>query len=165
MRPGHFTGVLTVVAKLFHLADPDLVCFGQKDVQQAVLIRRMVRDLDWNLEIQVIPTIREPDGLALSSRNVYLDQASRAKALSLSQALRRAHQLWSGGERNAATIQRAMEEVFGVYPDIRVDYIALADPDTMQPVESVDDSTIVAVAARVGSTRLIDNIVLGQGIR
>ena len=165
MRPGHFTGVLTVVAKLFHLVEPDLAVFGQKDIQQAVLIRRMVRDLDWNLEIVLVPTVREPDGLALSSRNVYLDEAGRTKARTLSAALRRAHQLFSAGERHAATLHREMEAVFAVHPDISVEYIAIADPDHMQPVAAVDGSTIIALAARIGTTRLIDNIVLGQGIR
>ena len=165
MRPGHFTGVLTVVAKLFHLVEPDVALFGQKDVQQTVLIRRMVQDLDWNLELVIVPTVRDPDGLALSSRNVYLDAAGRSSALALSSALRRAHQLFAAGERRAATLQREMEEVFRLHPGIAVEYIAIVDPDHMQPVSTVDGSTLVALAARVGTTRLIDNIVLGQGLR
>jgi pantoate--beta-alanine ligase len=165
MRPGHFTGVLTVVAKLFHLVEPDVAVFGQKDVQQAVLIRRMVTDLDWNLELVIVPTVREPDGLALSSRNVYLDSAGRSSALALSAALRRAHELFTAGERRAARLHEEMEQVFRVHPGISVEYIAIVDPDHMQPVSAVDGSTIVALAARVRSTRLIDNIVLGQGLR
>jgi pantoate--beta-alanine ligase len=164
MRPGHFTGVLTVVAKLFHLVEPDVAVFGQKDVQQAVLIRRMVKDLDWNLEMVVAPTVREPDGLALSSRNIYLDSPSREKARMLSRSLQRAHELWTTGERRASVITEAMREVFRVHPDIAVEYIAVADPETMRPADQVEASTIVAVAARVGSTRLIDNIVLGKGV-
>jgi pantoate--beta-alanine ligase len=164
-RPGHFAGVLTVVAKLFHLVDPDLVVFGQKDIQQAVVVRRMVRDLDFALELVVVPTVREPDGLALSSRNVYLDPESRVKALSLSRALARAHELFRAGERKAAVLDLAMQDVLRVHPDVAVDYIAIADPEQMRPVEQVDASTIVALAARVGSTRLIDNIALGQGLR
>lgn len=164
-RPGHFTGVLTVVAKLFNLVMPDVAVFGQKDIQQAVLIRRMVRDLDWPIEIVLLPTVREPDGLALSSRNSYLDPDARRQALALSRALRRAAELWTSGTRRAADIQRAMEEVFQVYPNVDVEYIAIVDPETMQSVETVAATTVIAVAARVGLTRLIDNIVLGQGIR
>jgi pantoate--beta-alanine ligase len=165
VRPGHFAGVLTVVAKLFHLVEPDLAVFGQKDIQQAVLIRRMVRDLNWALDLVVVPTVREPDGLALSSRNVYLDAEARVKALSLSQALGRAHELFRSGERKAAALERGMQQVLRVHPDVAVDYIAIADSEQMRPVELVDASTIVALAARVGSTRLIDNIALGQGLR
>ena len=165
MRPGHFTGVLTVVAKLFHLVEPDVAVFGQKDVQQAVLIRRMVKDLDWHLELVIVPTVRERDGLALSSRNVYLDAAGRSSALALSAALRRAHQMFAAGERKAATLLTEMEQVFRLHPGITVEYIAIVDPDHMQSVTLVDGSTIVALAARVGSTRLIDNIALGQGLR
>ncbi len=164
-RPGHFTGVLTVVAKLFNLVMPDVAGFGQKDMQQAVLIRRMVRDLDWPIEIVIMPTVREPDGLALSSRNTYLDQAARTKALALSQSLARAAEVYAAGTESASQIRAAMEAVFRVYPDIAVEYIALVHPETMQPVEIVDRATVVAVAARVGATRLIDNIVLGQGVR
>lgn len=164
-RPGHFTGVLTVVAKLFNLVMPDVAVFGQKDIQQAVLIRRMVRDLDWPIEIVLLPTVREPDGLALSSRNSYLDPDARRQALALSRALRRAAELWTSGTRRAADIRRAMEEVFQVYPNVDVEYIAIVDPETMQSVETVAATTVIAVAARVGLTRLIDNIVLGQGIR
>jgi pantoate--beta-alanine ligase len=165
MRPGHFTGVLTVVAKLFHLVEPGLAVFGQKDVQQAVLIRRMVEDLDWNIEIVLVRTVREPDGLALSSRNVYLDPEERTKALALSASLQRAHELFRAGERQAAVLQRGMEDLLRVHPDITVEYIAIADPHHMKSVAVVEASTIVALAARVGSTRLIDNIMLGEGIR
>jgi len=165
VRPGHFTGVLTVVAKLLNLVDPDVACFGQKDIQQAVLIRRMVQDLDWPIEIAIVPTIREPDGLALSSRNVYLDSAGRIQALSLSRSLRRASELWQGGEVRADVLRAAMDEVFRVYPHVTVDYIAIVDPLMMRPVNLVDATTVIATAARVGSTRLIDNIILGQGVR
>lgn len=165
MRPGHFTGVLTVVAKLFNLVEPDLAVFGQKDIQQAVLVRQMVADLDWNLELVIVPTVRESDGLALSSRNVYLDPEGRARARTLSASLRRAHELFGQGERQASVLQRGMEEVLKVHPDISVEYIAIVDPRHMKPVVLADDTTIVALAARIGTTRLIDNIVLGQGIR
>ncbi|HET8650411.1 MAG TPA: pantoate--beta-alanine ligase [Gemmatimonadales bacterium] len=163
-RPGHFVGVLTVVAKLFHLVQPDVAAFGQKDVQQITLIRRMVRDLDWPIELVVAPTVREPDCLAMSSRNQYLDPAERQQALGLSAALRAAHQAWSAGERSAAAIERAMRERLEVFPGLVADYIAITDPDHLRPVDTVDAATVVALAGRVGDTRLIDNIILGDGL-
>jgi pantoate--beta-alanine ligase len=163
-RPGHFAGVLTVVAKLFHLVEPDVACFGRKDVQQAVLIRRMVRDLDWPLELAVVPTVREPDGLALSSRNAYLDPAQRRSAAALSGALREAHAAWRSGERSAPAIEARMRRFLESYPEVSVEYIALAEPDGLAPVAEVQATSIVALAARIGSTRLIDNIVLGEGV-
>jgi len=163
-RPGHFTGVLTVVAKLFHLAEPDVACFGRKDVQQAMLIRRMVRDLDWPIELVVVPTVREPDGLALSSRNAYLSPAERKEALALSAALRAAHEAWRAGERDATGIEARMRRVLEMSPGVRLEYISLAEPEALAPVETVDGGTVVALAARVGSTRLIDNIILEEGL-
>jgi pantoate--beta-alanine ligase len=163
-RPGHFAGVLTVVAKLFHLVEPDLACFGRKDVQQLTLVRRMVRDLDWPIEIVTVPTVREPDGLALSSRNAYLSPADRRRALVLSRALRAAHEAWRGGETRAAKIEETMQKQLRVQPEIVVEYIAVAEPEALAPVDTVDADTVVALAARVGGTRLIDNIVLGQGL-
>ncbi|MGE0354029.1 MAG: pantoate--beta-alanine ligase [Gemmatimonadales bacterium] len=164
-RPGHFTGVLTVVAKLFHLVTPDVACFGQKDIQQVAVVKRMVRDLDWELEIVVVPTVREADGLALSSRNAYLSPEDRRAALALSQALGAAHVAWEGGARQAGQLRTRMEEVFRVLPHVAVEYIAMVEAETMRPVEAVDACTVVAVAARVGQTRLIDNVILGQGVR
>jgi pantoate--beta-alanine ligase len=163
-RPGHFAGVLTVVAKLFHLAEPDVACFGRKDVQQAVLIRQMVRDLDWPLELAVVPTVREPDGLALSSRNAYLDPEQRKRAVALSGALQEAHVAWRGGERSATAIEERARRYLDTYPDIQVEYLAVAEPEALEPVQEVQATTVVAVAARVGLTRLIDNIVLGEGV-
>ena len=163
-RPGHFAGVLTVVAKLFHLVEPDVACFGRKDIQQAVLIRQMVRDLDWPLEVVVVPTVREPDGLALSSRNRYLSPEQRRDALALSRALSAAHTAWLGGERRAARIEGLVREVLARSPAVRPEYIAVTEPMALAPVETVDDGTVVALAARVGSTRLIDNIILGEGL-
>lgn len=163
-RPGHFTGVLTVVAKLFHLTEPDVACFGRKDVQQAVLIRQMVRELDWPLELSVVPTVREPDGLALSSRNAYLDPEQRRRATALSGALREAHAAWRGGERSAAAIEARMRRFLEGYPDVSVEYIAVAEPESLAPVTEVRETTVVAMAARLGRTRLIDNIVLGEGV-
>jgi pantoate--beta-alanine ligase len=163
-RPGHFAGVLTVVAKLFHLVEPDLACFGRKDVQQAILVRQMVRDLDWPIEIVIVPTVREPDGLALSSRNAYLSPEDRRTALALSTALREAHAAWREGERRSEPIEARMRRALAAFPEAKVEYIAIADPSTLSPVALVEPETVVAIAARVGNTRLIDNIKLGEGI-
>ena len=164
-RPGHFEGVLTVVAKLFHLVEPDLACFGRKDIQQATLIGQMVRDLDWNIEVVVVPIVREPDGLALSSRNVYLSPTEREQALGLSRALAAAHAAWLAGERQASVVTQGMRSCLEVFGGLETEYIGIVEPDGFQPVEMVDDRTIVAIAGRVGRTRLIDNIVLSQGVR
>jgi pantoate--beta-alanine ligase len=163
-RPGHFTGVLTVVAKLFHLIEPDVACFGRKDLQQLTLVRRMVRDLNWPIEIVGVPTVRESDGLALSSRNAYLDAPDRQRALVLSEALQAAHQAYCGGERRAQVLEQRMRERLSREPEVKVEYIAITEPDQLQPVSAVDARTMVAVAARVGGTRLIDNISLAQGL-
>ena len=162
-RPGHFTGVLTIVAKLFHLTQPDVTCFGQKDIQQLALIRRMVRDLDWPLEIAMVKTVRESDGLAMSSRNAYLAAPDRARAVVLSRALRAAHDAWRAGESRADALETRMRQVLGEEPDVAVEYIAVVDSEALAPVKTADGTTIVALAARIGSTRLIDNIVLAQG--
>jgi pantoate--beta-alanine ligase len=163
-RPGHFTGVLTVVAKLFHLVEPDLACFGRKDIQQLTLIKHMVRDLDWPIEIVEVPTVREPDGLAMSSRNAYLSPGQRTQAVGLSRALNEAHRAWCEGEREASAIEAGVRRQLGDYPEVTVEYIAVVEPDTLAPISKVDSRTVVAVAARVGSTRLIDNIKLAQGL-
>ena len=163
-RPGHFAGVLTVVAKLFHLVEPDVACFGRKDIQQATLVRQMVRDLDWRLEIVVVPTVREPDGLALSSRNAYLDADHRKRAVVLSAALRAAHQAFQSGERSAAVLLDTVRRVLSTEPTVEVEYVAIVEPATLGPVETVAADTVVALAARLGRTRLIDNIILGQGL-
>jgi pantoate--beta-alanine ligase len=163
-RPGHFGGVLTVVAKLFHLAEPDVACFGRKDVQQTVLVRQMVRDLDWPLELAIVPTVRESDGLALSSRNAYLNPEQRRRATALSGALQEAHVAWRGGERSAKAIEARMRRFLETFPDLQVEYIAVAEPDALVPVTEVQATSVVALAARVGLTRLIDNIVLGEGV-
>ena len=164
-RPGHFAGVLTVVAKLFHLAEPDVAYFGRKDIQQATLVRQMVRDLDWPIEIVVVPTVREPDGLALSSRNAYLSPEERGRALVLSGALGGAHEAFSRGERRAAELLEIMRARLAIEPGVTVEYLAVVEPRRLEPVDVVDPETVVAVAARVGRTRLIDNIVLGEGLR
>jgi pantoate--beta-alanine ligase len=163
-RPGHFTGVLTVVAKLFHLVEPDLACFGRKDVQQLTLVKQMVRDLDWPVEIVSVPTVREPDGLALSSRNAYLAPEERGSAAVLSRALETAHLAWQAGETRAAAIEDRMWHELRREPGVAVEYIAIVEPETLAPVAIADSQTVVAVAARVGGTRLIDNIDLGKGL-
>ncbi|HEU4524596.1 MAG TPA: pantoate--beta-alanine ligase [Gemmatimonadales bacterium] len=163
-RPGHFAGVLTVVAKLFHIVEPDVACFGRKDVQQSVLIRQMVRELDWPIELVVVPTVREKDGLALSSRNAYLDAEQRQRAVALSGALREAHLAWRGGERSAALLEARIRRFLGTVPDIQVEYVAVAEPEALAPVTEARGDTVVAIAARIGATRLIDNIVLDEGV-
>lgn len=163
-RPGHFEGVLTVVGKLLHLVTPDVAVFGQKDIQQATLVRQMVRDLDWNVEIVVAPTVREPDGLAMSSRNMYLTTEGRRHALGLNRALIEAHAAWRDGERDPAVIESRMRRRLEDFEGLQTEYIGVLDPDGFQPVERVDDQTIVAVAGRIGQTRLLDNIVLSRGL-
>ncbi len=162
IRPGHFSGVLTVVAKLFHLVEPDAAVFGRKDFQQATLVRLMVRELDFPIEIDVAPTVRELDGLALSSRNTYLSPDERRSALALSRALRAVEQAWRGGQAEAAAVQKKGMETLAA-PGVQPEYLALVD-EALAPVERVTAKTIVLVAARVGSTRLIDNVVLGEGL-
>jgi pantoate--beta-alanine ligase len=162
-RPGHFTGVLTVVAKLFHLVEPDVACFGQKDIQQVVLVRRMVRDLDWPIELAVVPTVREPDGLALSSRNAYLGPEERKQALALSAGLRAAERAWRAGERSPAALEARVHATLASAPGLSPEYIAVVDPERLRPVAAAERGTIIAVAARVGPTRLIDNVILGEG--
>jgi pantoate--beta-alanine ligase len=158
-RPGHFSGVLTIVAKLFHLVEPDLAVFGQKDIQQFTLIRRMVQDLDWPIEITMVRTV----GLALSSRNAYLSTADRERARVLSRALQAAHRAWRAGETGPSALDGVIRQVLAEEPTVAVEYIAVVDPDRLAPVEKADGRTIIATAARVGGTRLIDNIILGQG--
>ena len=163
-RPGHFAGVLTVVAKLFHLVEPDVALFGRKDIQQAVLVRQMVRDLDWPVEVVVVPTVREPDGLALSSRNAYLAPAERRQAVGLSAALGAAHDAFVAGERQAAALDALVRRRIDAEPALALEYLAIVEPRTLTPVATVDATTVVALAARLGRTRLIDNIILGEGL-
>ncbi|HJU65538.1 MAG TPA: pantoate--beta-alanine ligase [Gemmatimonadaceae bacterium] len=160
VRPGHFAGVLTVVAKLFNIVQPDVTVFGQKDIQQATLVRALVRELDFPLEVVIAPTVREPDGLAMSSRNSYLSPADRAHALILSRALRAIESAFSGGESDSAALSRNGQDVLAEVPAVRVDYLAIVDRERMEPVERAEPGTVVAIAARVGQTRLIDNVIL-----
>jgi pantoate--beta-alanine ligase len=159
-RPGHFEGVLTVVAKLFNIVQPHLAVFGQKDIQQATLVRAMVQDLDIPIDLVVAATVREPDGLAMSSRNSYLDQASRTRALGLSGALRAVQRAYEFGERSAVTLEAVARAHLSECGVDDVDYVAVADPKTLEPLTQAGAGTIVALAARVGRTRLIDNVIL-----
>jgi pantoate--beta-alanine ligase len=159
-RPGHFRGVTTVVSKLFHIVEPDLAFFGQKDAAQAAIIRRMVRDLNLPVEIVVCPIVREPDGLAMSSRNAYLNPQERKSALVLSQALNHVESLFDGGERNSRKLIAAGKQVFAEAPAVRLDYLEIVDPDSLDAVDQITRPTLAAVAAFVGLTRLIDNLVL-----
>jgi pantoate--beta-alanine ligase len=159
-RPGHFRGVATIVLKLVNMVGPDVAFFGQKDYQQALVIRRMVDDLNVPVAIRVCPTVREPDGLAMSSRNAYLDAGQRQRALVLWQSLSLAAELVERGERSAAAIAEKMRAVILSADDARIDYVALADPDTLEPVDEIRGPTLAALAVRVGATRLIDNHLL-----
>ena len=163
VRPGHFSGVLTVVAKLFNIVAPDVAVFGRKDFQQATLIRRMVRELNFPIEIVVAPTVREADGLALSSRNTYLDAASRRSGLALVESLRAAANAFAGGERSGARLTATGRDSLARHPEVKVDYFAVVDPEAMKSVETAGADSVAIVAARVGPTRLIDNMILGEG--
>jgi pantoate--beta-alanine ligase len=162
-RPGHFTGVLTVVAKLFHLVEPDVACFGQKDIQQFTLIRRMVRDLDWNIRLERVPIAREPDGLAMSSRNVYLSPEDRREATGIHAALRATERAWAAGERHTGRLAAVAQGELELHRRLSAEYIAIMDPEELLPVAEAVPGTIVAIAARIGGTRLIDNVILGEG--
>ena len=159
-RPGHFRGVTTVVAKLFHVVEPSSAFFGQKDAAQVAIIRRMVKDLDMPVEIVVCPIVREPDGLALSSRNAYLTLEQRREALVLHRSLDRVKKLAEQGEKSSSVLIKAGQEEISAETGVRLDYFALVDPDNLEPVDDVSGGGLVAVAAYVGSTRLIDNILI-----
>lgn len=158
-RPGHFRGVTTVVAKLFNIVEPDLAFFGQKDAAQAAVIRKMVRDLNFDVAIVVCPIVREPDGLAMSSRNAYLSLEERKQATVLSRSLERVQTLAAQGECDAARLAAAGKQVMGKEPAVRLDYFEVVSADTLDPVADISHGALVAVAAYVGSTRLIDNVV------
>jgi len=159
-RPGHFRGVTTVVSKLFHIVEPDLAFFGQKDAAQVAIIRRMVRDLNLPVEIVVCPIVREADGLALSSRNAYLSPEQRKQALVLHRTLMRVQEMVDAGERKAEVLVAAGREEFRGEPAVRLDYLEVVNPATLDPVDDVASGALVAVAAYVGTTRLIDNVLV-----
>lgn len=160
MRPGHFRGVTTVVAKLFNAFQADKAYFGQKDAQQAAVIRQMVRDLNFPVEIVVCPIVREPDGLAMSSRNVYLDPEQRKAATVLYRSLRTAKEAYENGERNAEQLRQVMKDVLASEPLAQTQYVSCADYDTLEELDTVMGKTLLSMAVFLGKTRLIDNFVL-----
>ena len=159
-RPGHFRGMSTVVAKLFHILEPDVAFFGQKDAAQVAIVRRMVRDLNFAVEIVACPIVREADGLAMSSRNAYLDGQQRKQALVLHRSLMRVRKLWESGEGSAGKLIAAGREEVAGEESVRLDYFEIVDPDSLDPLRKVGSGALVGVAAFVGTTRLIDNILL-----
>ncbi len=161
MRPGHFKGVTTIVAKLFNGVQPHKAYFGQKDAQQVAVIRQMVRDLNFPLEIVVCPIMREPDGLAMSSRNIYLDPEQRKAATVLFRSLSAAKEAYEGGERNAENIRGKMKEVLASEPLAEVQYVSCADYDTLEELDVIKGKALLSMAVFMGKTRLIDNFVLG----
>jgi pantoate--beta-alanine ligase len=164
-RPGHFAGVLTVVSKLFHIVHPNLAFFGRKDLQQVTLVRAMVEDLNFPLQIVTVPTVRADDGLALSSRNAYLSPLERSQALVIPAALEAMVRAWSDeGVDDAEVLEAIGRRVVGREPSVAVEYLGLADPTTLEPVSRVQRGTVVMVAARVGRTRLIDNMIFETSV-
>ncbi|MEW5878642.1 MAG: pantoate--beta-alanine ligase [Acidobacteriota bacterium] len=159
-RPGHFSGVALVVAKLFNIVQPEVALFGAKDFQQAVIIRRLVEDLNFPVRIEVVPTVREADGLAMSSRNTYLGEGERQEALALWHALTAAKAAVEGGERRGPQLEKLMLATLKQHPGVRPQYVAAVDPETLAPVEHIKSRVLLAVAALVGSTRLIDNLLV-----
>jgi len=167
-RPGHFKGVCTIVLKLFNIIDPDVAFFGQKDAQQAVILRKMVEDLDLDVIIKVLPIIRDEDGLALSSRNEYLNSREREAALTLHRSLQEAKKMIEAGERRAGNIIKRIEEMMRQEPLARIDYIEIVDLDELKPVERIEDETLLALAVFVDKTRIIDNMMVEineEGVR
>jgi pantoate--beta-alanine ligase len=162
-RPGHFRGVSTVVAKLFHIVEPDAAYFGQKDAAQVAIIRTMVRELNFPVAIVACPIVREADGLAMSSRNAYLDAKERKQALVLHRSLLEVKRLWEDGERDAAKLVAAGRKIIASEKSVRVDYFEMVDAESLDPVVDTANGGLVAVAAFVGATRLIDNVVLAEG--
>lgn len=160
-RPGHFRGVTTVVAKLFHIIEPDVAFFGQKDAAQLAVLRRMVRNLNFPVEIVSCRIVREADGLAMSSRNAYLNPDERRRALALHRSLQEVEKAFCQGERDAQKLVQLGRMVIAQEPEVRLDYLEIVDPMSLDPVERIEKKTLVAVAAYVGSTRLIDNVLLG----
>jgi pantoate--beta-alanine ligase len=159
-RPGHFRGVCTVVLKLLEIADPDETFFGQKDAQQVLIIKKMVRDLNLDVEIGVLPIVRDRDGLALSSRNIYLDKRQRKAALCLIKSLREAQHLLDSGERDAAVILRKMKQVIGAEPLAKIDYVEIVDLEKLEPLDKIEREALIALAVFIGKVRLIDNMIV-----
>jgi pantoate--beta-alanine ligase len=161
-RPGHFRGVATVVLKLFGIFQPDRAYFGAKDAQQLAVIKKMVRDLDLPVDVRACPTVREADGLAMSSRNVYLTPEERRAAPVLYRALEAGRDRWAAGERDAETLRQTIRSVLAEEPQVRVEYVSVADPETCQERESVEGRALLSLAASIGKARLIDNLTVGD---
>lgn len=161
-RPGHFRGVATVVAKLFNIVEPTRAYFGQKDAQQVVVIKKMVADLNMNLEVVVVPTQREPDGLAMSSRNVYLNPEERQAAVVLWRSMNLGRDLWQKGERDAEKLRREMATLINKEPLARIDYVSVADPLTLNELSRITGPALISMAVYIGKTRLIDNMMLSD---
>jgi pantoate--beta-alanine ligase len=159
-RRGHFRGVTTIVSKLFHIIEPDTTFFGQKDTAQVAIIRRMIRDLNMPVSIEVCPIVRESDGLALSSRNAYLDPQQRKSALVLHRSLEEAQKLFESGEHDSEKLMAAGKQKFANQKSARLDYFEVVDPDSLEPVMTISNRALIAVAAFIGNTRLIDNIIV-----
>jgi pantoate--beta-alanine ligase len=159
-RPGHFRGVMTIVTKLFNMVKPDTAYFGQKDYQQALIIRRTAVDLNLNVDVRLLPTVREEDGVAMSSRNAYLGPKQRKDAVCLRQALKRAEDLVAGGESSAVKVAAEMKRVVQKVKGARVEYVALVNSETLEPVKEIKGKTLVALAVRLGKARLIDNVIV-----
>jgi len=161
-REGHFVGVATVVAKLFNIVRPHVAIFGEKDYQQLKIIERMARDLNMGVDVVGFPIVREPDGLAMSSRNVYLSADERASALLIQKAIKRVEEAFRGGERKAATLSEEARSVLGSHEGVAVEYVALCDAETLDDLQEIDKRALMAVAVRIGKTRLIDNTTLTE---
>ncbi|HEY8540758.1 MAG TPA: pantoate--beta-alanine ligase, partial [Pseudothermotoga sp.] len=161
-RPGHFRGVCTVVTKLFNIVKPHRAYFGQKDAQQFRIIRRMVRDLNMDVEVIECPIVREPDGLAMSSRNVYLSTQEREQAVALNKSLKMAESLYRSGEKSASRIIEKILDYLSSFDKLKVDYVEIVDEESLEPVSQINKKVIVALAVWVGKARLIDNIILGE---
>jgi len=159
-RPGHFRGVATVVTKLFNIAMPDIAYFGQKDAQQAIVIKKMAEDLNMRVRINVLPIVREKDGLAMSSRNIYLSKEGRIQAQSIYRSLKLAKELSNGGEKDSRKIINKMKEVISKQPGVKIDYVKVVDARDLKDIKNISGKVLIAVAVRVGKTRLIDNIVI-----
>lgn len=159
-RPGHFRGVCTVVLKLFNIVQPDIAFFGQKDAQQAIILKKMAEDLDLDVKIRVLPIIRDNDGLALSSRNIYLSQEERKAALVLSKSLNEAQSMVEGGEREAEKIVKKMKDIINAEPLAKIDYVEIVDMKNLDPLTKIENKALAAVAVFIGKVRLIDNAIL-----
>jgi len=162
-RPTHFRGVATIVTKLFHIVEPDVAVFGQKDAQQALVVHRLVRDLDFDIELVLGPIAREPGGLAMSSRNIYLSPNEREAATALYRSLQRVERLYTAGEHKAENLRHAIREVLAAEPLVQQEYVSVASPADLSELETIEGRALVSLSVRIGKTRLIDNTVLPPG--